>query len=256
MASVDENGIYIAPSVIRGENGMEYRSVGLSGLKASPLCIGTMNFRDAAGEREAEKIVELAREIGLNFIDTADSYGRGDSERIVGRIIAQDRENWVLVTKVGSLGGDEPFERGLSRRWMLRAIDRSLKRLGTDYVDIWYLHMPDDTTPLEESISAMGDVIADGKVTYWGFSNYRGWQVGEIINLSDALGVPRPIICQPHYNALNRTPETDLLPACDHYGIAVAPYSPRCPRGSYWQVRGWKKAAQRHASSRRRSAHV
>jgi aryl-alcohol dehydrogenase-like predicted oxidoreductase len=88
------------------------------------------------------------------------------------------------------------------------------------------MHMPDHTTPLEESISAMGDVIADGKVTYWGFSNYRGWQVGEIISLCDALGVPRPIICQPLYNALNRTPETDLLPACNHYGIAVAPYSP------------------------------
>ena len=163
---------------------------------------------------------------GINFIDTADSYGQGDSERIVGRIIARDRENWILATKVGSVGGKEPFERGLSRRWMLRAIDRSLKRLGTDYVDIWYMHMPDETTPLEESISAMGDVIADGKVTYWGFSNYRGWQVGEIISLCDSLGVPRPIICQPHYNALNRTPETDLLPACDHYGIAVAPYSP------------------------------
>jgi aryl-alcohol dehydrogenase-like predicted oxidoreductase len=205
---------------------MEYRSVGLSGLKVSPLCIGTMIFRDAAGEREAEQIVDLARESGVNFIDTADSYAQGDSERIVGRIISRDRENWVLATKVGSVGGKEPFERGLSRRWMLRAIDRSLKRLGTDYVDIWYMHMPDHTTPLEESISAMGDVIADGKVTYWGFSNYRGWQVGEIISLCDALGVPRPIICQPLYNALNRTPETDLLPACDHYGIAVAPYSP------------------------------
>ena len=205
---------------------MDHRSVGLSGLKVSPLCIGTMIFRDSAGEREAEQIVDLARARGINFIDTADSYGQGDSERIVGRIIARDRENWILATKVGSVGGKEPFERGLSRRWMLRAIDRSLKRLGTDYVDIWYMHMPDETTPLEESISAMGDVIADGKVTYWGFSNYRGWQVGEIISLCDSLGVPRPIICQPHYNALNRTPETDLLPACDHYGIAVAPYSP------------------------------
>jgi aryl-alcohol dehydrogenase (NADP+) len=205
---------------------MEYRNVGLSGLRVSPLCIGTMLYQDAASERVAKRIFELAREIGVNFIDTADSYGRGESERIVGRMIAQDREHWVLATKAGSVGGDQPHQQGLSRRWMLRAIDRSLERLGTDYVDIWYMHMPDEATPLEESIETMGDVIAAGKASYWGFSNYRGWQVGEIISLSDSLGVPRPIICQPLYNALNRMPETDLLPACDHYGLSAVPYSP------------------------------
>ena len=205
---------------------MEYRNIGLSGLRVSPLCVGTMLFQDADSEREAVRIVELARESGVNFIDTADSYGRGESERIVGRAIARDRENWVIATKVGSVGGEEPHERGLSRRWMRRAIDRSLERLGTVYVDIWYLHMPDETTPLEESIATIGEVIGEGKATYWGFSNYRGWQVGEIISLCDSLGVPHPIVCQPLYNALNRMPETDLLPACDHYGISVVPYSP------------------------------
>ena len=198
---------------------MDNRNLGLSGLKVSPLCVGTMLFHDAESEREAERIVELARETGVNFIDTAESYGRGESERIVGRLIARHREKWVLATKAGSVGGDDSYQQGLSRRWMLREIDHSHKRLGTDYVDIWYLHMPDETTPLEESIAA-------GKVTYWGFSNYRGWQVGEIVSLADSLGVPRPIVCQPLYNALNRTPETDMLPACDHYGIAVVPYSP------------------------------
>ena len=205
---------------------MEYRNVGLSGLRVSSLCVGTMLYQDAASEGEATRIVELAREVGVNFIDTADSYGRGESERMVGRFIAKDREKWVLATKVGSVGGDDPHERGLSRRWMLRAIDRSLTRLGTDYVDIWYMHMPDEMTPLEESIATVGEVIADGKATYWGFSNFRGWQVGEIISLSDSLGVPRPIICQPLYNALNRMPETDMLPACDHYGLSAVPYSP------------------------------
>ncbi len=205
---------------------MDYRNVGLSSLTVSPICIGTMLFQDADSEREAEYIIESARELGLNFIDTADSYGKGESECIVGRLIAQDRDRWVLATKVGSIGGKAQHERGLSRRWMLRAIDQSLERLGTDYVDIWYMHMPDETIPLEESISTIGEVIADGKANNWGFSNYRGWQIGEIINISEKLNVPRPIICQPLYNALNRMPETDLLPACDYYKIAVAPYSP------------------------------
>ncbi len=218
---------------------MDNRNLGLSGLKVSPLCVGTMLFHDAESEREAERIVELARETGVNFIDTAESYGRGESERIVGRLIARHREKWVLATKAGSVGGDDSYQQGLSRRWMLREIDHSHKRLGTDYVDIWYLHMPDETTPLEESIAA-------GKVTYWGFSNYRGWQVGEIVSLADSLGVPRPIVCQPLYNALNRTPETDMLPACDHYGIAVVPYSPSpvvCLQANTNQARSRPRAA-------------
>ncbi|MDP6885184.1 MAG: aldo/keto reductase, partial [Rhodospirillales bacterium] len=205
---------------------MEYRNLGQSGLKVSPLCLGTMLFGGLTSDKEAARIVDSLRETGINFIDTADSYMNGESERVVGPLIKRDREEWVLATKAGNKLGPGIHEGSLSRKWLMYAIDCSLERLDTDYVDIYYLHHDDKSTPLDETVVAMGDIVAEGKARYWGFSNYRGWQIAEMVRLCDELGVVRPIIAQPYYNAFKRTPEMEYLPACAHYGIGVAPYSP------------------------------
>ena len=205
---------------------MQYRILGTSGLKVSEICLGAMNFGDSTDERTAAAIVDYAREAGVNFIDSADAYAGGKSEQIVGNLIKKDRAEWVLATKVGQAAGTAKRKKGLSRKWMMEAIDQSLARLQADYVDIYYMHHVDWETPLEESVAAMRDIIASGKALHWGFSNHRGWQIGELVRLSDALGAPRPVICQPHYNMVMRMLETDLFPACDYYGIGVAPFSP------------------------------
>ena len=205
---------------------MEYRNLGRSGLKVSPLCIGTMTFGDRTDLAEAQRIVASAREAGINFIDTADVYTKGESERITGKLIASDRDRWVLATKVANPVSDDPNRRGTSRKWILRAIDESLERLGTDYVDVYYLHRDFEATPLEESIGALADVIRAGKARYFGVSNFRGWRIAEVVRVCRELGAPAPIVCQPYYNAMNRQPEVEVLPACKHYGLGVAPYSP------------------------------
>src|SRR5688500_2561795 len=162
--------------------GMDYRSLGKSSLKVSPLCLGTMMFGDRTDAAEAERIVAAARAAGVNFIDTADVYAKGESERITGRLIAGDRHDWVLATKVANPMGDDPNRRGTGRKWILRALDESLERLGTDYVDIYYLHRDIQDTPLEETVQALADVIRAGKVRYFGVSNFRGWRIAEIVH--------------------------------------------------------------------------
>ncbi len=139
---------------------MDYRNVGKSGLKVSPLCLGTMLFGGLTSDKEAARIVDNLRETGINFIDTADSYMDGESERVVGPLIKRDREEWVLATKAGNRRGPGIHEGGLSRKWLMYAIDCSLERLDTDYVDIYYLHHDDKSTPLDETVAAMGDIIA------------------------------------------------------------------------------------------------
>lgn len=205
---------------------MEYRNLGRSGLKVSPLCLGTMMFGDRTDYAESSRIVASAREAGVNFIDTADAYAKGESEKIVGKLIAGDRDHWVLATKVGNPMGEGPNDRGTGRKRLLAAIDQSLDRLGTDFVDIYYLHKDFEDTPLEETIDAMGDILASGKARYFGVSNFRGWRIAEVVRVCGELGVARPVVCQPYYNAMNRQPETEVLPACHHYGIGVVPYSP------------------------------
>lgn len=205
---------------------MQYRKLGRSGVSVSTLCLGTMMFGDRTSEAESLEIVAAAREAGVNFIDTADAYTIGESERITGRAIAADRDRWILATKVGNAMGEGPNRRGLSRRWLAQAIDASLARLGTDYVDIWYLHREDHDTPLDETIAGVADAIRAGKVRYLGISNHRAWRIAEIVSLCREAGIPAPAACQPYYNAFNRMPEVEILPACGHYGIGVAPYSP------------------------------
>jgi len=205
---------------------VQYTHLGKSGLKVSPLCLGTMMFGGRTDERVSKQIVDSAFEAGINFIDTADVYNAGLSERITGNLIKSTRHDWVLATKVGNAMGEGINRKGLSRKWLMQAADDSLHRLGTDYIDIYYLHLEDLETPLRETIGAIGDLIRAGKIRYFGLSNFRAWRVAEIIRLCDELNVPHPIVSQPYYNALNRMPEIEHLPACEHYGMGVFPYSP------------------------------
>ncbi|HZQ62078.1 MAG TPA: aldo/keto reductase [Casimicrobiaceae bacterium] len=205
---------------------MQYRRLGRSGLEVAPLCLGTMMFGDRTDAATSARIIGAAQDAGINFIDTADKYAEGESERIVGPAIRAKRRTWILATKVGNPMTGRPHDGGSSRRWILQACDDSLARLGTDYIDIYYLHKDDLVTPLEESVRAIGDLIRAGKIRYFGVSNFRGWRIAEVMHLCHALSVPQPVVCQPHYNLLNRTPEVEILAACDHYGIGVAPYSP------------------------------
>ncbi len=205
---------------------MKHRPLGRSGIRVSPLCLGTMNFGGPTDEATARRIIARARDAGVNFIDTADVYTGGASERITGGAIKADRDAWVLATKVANVGAPEPNGGGLSRKWVMRAIDASLARLGTDYVDVYYLHKEDHATPLGETVHAMADLVRQGKIRYFGVSNYRSWRVAEICKLCDQLGIDRPVVSQPYYHALNRQPETEHLPACAHYGLGVVSYSP------------------------------
>ena len=205
---------------------MEYRKLGRSGLKVSPLCLGAMMFGGAADAASSQRIIGKARDAGINFIDTADVYNGGRSEEVVGQSIRAERDRWVVATKVNGIMGSGPNERGSSRKWILEAARRSLVRLGTDYIDIYYLHREDLETPLEESVRAMGDLVRSGQVRYFALSNHRAWRVAEICNICDRLGIDRPVASQPHYNALNRMAEIEHLPAAAHYGLGIVPYSP------------------------------
>ena len=205
---------------------MEYRKLGRSGLQVSPICLGTMMFGDRTDAAESARIVGSARDAGVNFIDTADVYTKGESERITGKCIASDRDRWVLATKVANPMSDDPNRRGTSRKWIMRAVEESLARLGTDYIDLYYLHRDIEATPLEETVGAMADLIRSGKVRYFALSNFRGWRIAETMRVCDSLSAPKPVACQPYYNAMNRVPEVEILPACHYYGIGVVPYSP------------------------------
>jgi aryl-alcohol dehydrogenase-like predicted oxidoreductase len=205
---------------------MEYRNLGSSGLKVSPLCLGTMMFGAATDEATSCRIVARARDQGINFIDTANVYAGGRSEEVVGRAIREHRDWWVLATKIANATGAGPNDRGLSRVHALRAVEASLRRLDTPVIDILYLHKEDHATPLAETVHAMAELIRAGKIRHFGVSNYRAWRVAEICRLCDAAGIDRPVVSQPYYNALNRQPEVEHLPACGYFGLGVVPYSP------------------------------
>lgn len=205
---------------------IEYRNLGRSGLRVSLLCLGTMMFGGPTEEATACRIVDRAREQGINFIDTADGYNAGASEAVVGRAIRSHRDWWVLATKCANPTGDGPNARGLSRRHVLHAAEASLRRLGLEHIDILYLHKEDHRTPLAETVHALADLIRAGKIRYFGVSNYRSWRVAEICRICDELGIDRPAASQPLYNALNREAEVEHLPACGYYGLGAVPYSP------------------------------
>ena len=205
---------------------MEYRNLGRSGLRVSPLCLGTMNFGGPTDAATAGRIIGRARDAGVNFIDTADAYTGGESERITGAAIRAERDRWVLATKVANPVGDGPNGGGTSRKWIMRAAEASLERLGTDFIDVYYLHKEDHGTPLGETVRAMGDLVRSGKIRYFGVSNYRSWRIAAVCALCDELGIDRPVVSQPYYHALNRVPEAEHLPACGYLGLGVVSYSP------------------------------
>ena len=205
---------------------MQYTQLGKSGLKVSPICLGTMMFGGRTNTTVSKQIVDSAIAAGINFIDTADIYNNGASEQITGSLIKSARHDWVLATKVGNAMGSAINNKGLSRKWLMQAADDSLQRLDTDFIDIYYLHKEDLDTPLRETIGALGDLIKLGKIRYFGLSNFRAWRVAEVIRVCDELNVPHPVVSQPYYNALNRMPEVEHLPVCEHYGIGVFSYSP------------------------------
>ncbi len=205
---------------------MHYRNLGNSNLTVSTLCLGAMMFGDQTDQAEAASIVAHAHANGVNFIDTADVYTRGASEEMVGALIKGQRADWVLATKLGNKMSDRPNEGHYARSWMLREVEASLRRLQTDHIDIYYLHRDYDGMSMEECVRALDDMLRAGKIRYWGVSNFRGWRIAEMVRVAAQLGVPPPVVCQPYYNLLNRMPEVEILPACHHYGIGVASYSP------------------------------
>lgn len=205
---------------------MHYRPLGHSPLQVSTLCLGTMMFADQTPLDEARRIVDHAHDHGVNFIDTADVYSKGGSETMLGQLLQGRRDHWVLATKLGNAMSERPNERGYSRAWVLRECEASLQRLQTEHIDLYYLHRDFNGMDLEEPLRAIEALLRDGKIRYWGLSNFRGWRIAEAVALARQLGMPAPAACQPYYNLLNRQPEAEVLPACHRFGLGVVPYSP------------------------------
>jgi len=205
---------------------MDYRYLGRSALQVSPLCLGAMMFGGPTDEPTSRRIVDKARAQGINFIDTADGYNDGKSEEVVGRAIRDHRHHWVLATKFGHRMTTAPNEGGQSRKWIFQDVEASLRKLGTDYIDLLYFHKADIHAPFEEGLRAIQDLMAQGKVRYYGVSNFKGWRIAEICRAADAVGMDRPVASQPLYNMVDRLSEVEQLPAAGHYGLGVVPYSP------------------------------
>lgn len=210
---------------------MKYVNLGRTGLKVSEYCIGADNFGDQTSAGDGVHIMERAFEAGVNFIDTANSYGpadnRGVSEEIVGRFIKSRRSDVVLATKGRGRMGDGPNHEGLSRKYVMQAIDDSLRRLGTDYVDLYQIHAPDPTTPIDETVEAYNDIVRAGKARYIGVSNFAGYQLIEALWKQDRRGLAPFVSVQPRYNLLYREPERELFKVCADQGIGVMAYSPQ-----------------------------
>ncbi len=205
---------------------MEYRRLGNSGLKISEIGLGTNTFGLTADEATSVKIIERALELGVNFIDTAAMYARGKSEEIIGRAIKGKREQVILATKFGHQASLTPRESGGSREYILKSIEQNLKRLGTDYIDLYYLHYADPETPIEETLRAMNDLVHGGKVRYIACSNFAAWQLCEAqltAKIHDLIGF---IAIQMRYNLLDRSIEKEIVPCCQRYGAGIIPWGP------------------------------
>ncbi len=205
---------------------MRYRQLGSAGVNVSELCLGTMMFGGSTAEAESIRIIHRAIDDGVNFIDTANVYAKGESERITGNAVRDRRDRVVLATKVRVAVGEAPNDAGASRYHILREAENSLRRLGLDHIDLYYLHQYDYNTPLEESLRALDDLVRQGKVRYIGCSNYYAYQVGEGLWTSDRRGMERFACVQPLYNIVNRDAEVELLPMCRAHGVGAVPYSP------------------------------
>ena len=204
---------------------MDYRRFGATGVKVSPICLGSA-FRGRPADDVCKATIAQAIDLGINFIDVANIYQEGHSERLVGEVLKGRRDQFVLTTKVGSSMGIGPNDTGLSRAHILREIEHSLRRLQTDHIDIYLVHQLDPTTPHQETLRALDDLVHQGKVRYIGCCNYAAWQVCAALWTSDRAGLTPFIGVQDHYNLLRRSPERDLLPFCRQQGLGVMTYSP------------------------------
>jgi aryl-alcohol dehydrogenase-like predicted oxidoreductase len=214
---------------------MQYLNLGSAGLKVSRICLGTMTYGSSQwrpwvlDEEASRPLIRQALESGINFFDTADMYSLGASEEVLGRALKEfgpDRDKVVIATKVFYPMGDDPNARGLSRKHILSAIDGSLRRLGTDYVDLYQIHRFDAETPIEETLEALHDVVRAGKARYLGASSMPAWQFAKLLYTADANGWTRFITMQNHYNLLYREEEREMIPLCLDQGIGVLPWSP------------------------------
>ncbi|MDP6667617.1 MAG: aldo/keto reductase, partial [Dehalococcoidia bacterium] len=206
---------------------MEYVRLGNTGLKVSEYCIGADNFGGQTSAEDSIRIMSAAFDGGVNFIDTANSYCDGLSEENVGRFIKTRRSEVVLASKGRSQVGPNPNDVGVNKKYVTQAVDDSLRRLGTDYIDLYQIHAPDLTTPIEETVEAYNDVVRAGKARYIGVSNFSGAQLVEALWAQDRNGFTRFTSVQPRYNLLYREPERELFPVCRDQGIGVMVYSPQ-----------------------------
>lgn len=205
---------------------MEYKVLGKSGLLVSELCLGTMTFGKEVNESDSIKMVHKFLDEGGNFIDTADVYVGGESERIVGKAIKERRSEVVLATKVRMRVGPHPNDFGYSRRRIMEGVEQSLKRLNTDYIDLYQLHVWDNITPIEETIRTLDDLVSSGKVRYIGCSNFLAWQMMKALAYSDYHNLVRFISVQPQYSLINREMDREVLPLCKEENVGVIPWAP------------------------------
>jgi aryl-alcohol dehydrogenase (NADP+) len=214
---------------------MNYVNLGATGLKVSRICLGCMTYGAKSWrpwvleEEESRPFIRRALELGVNFFDTADMYSIGVSEEIVGRALKEfgpPRDRLVIATKVFHAMGDDPNQRGLSRKHIMSAIDDSLRRLGTDYVDLYQIHRFDYSTPIEETLIALHDVVKSGKALYLGASSMFAWQFAKMLYKADKLGLSRFVAMQDHYNVVYREEEREMIPLCLEEGVGLIPYSP------------------------------
>lgn len=205
---------------------MDYRRLGTSGLFISVVGLGGNTFGRFCDVKQTATVVHKAIDLGINFFDTADIYSRGVSEEYLGKAVAGHRHDVVIATKTGMRMAEGPNGLGLSRQRIIRALDDSLRRLGTDYVDLYYYHQPDPHTPIDETLRATDDLIRAGKIRYAAYSNYAGWQIAEGNEVAKANGYAMPVLDQSLYNVFQRGIETEVIPALEHYGMSLVPFSP------------------------------
>jgi len=229
---------------------MELRTLGRTGVKVSPLCLGAMMF-GAWGNPdhdESIRIIHRALDAGINFVDTADVYSRGESEEIVRKALAGGRrDNVVLATKVHGTMGDDPNESGNSRRWIVREVENSLRRLGTDWIDLYQIHRPERNTDIDETLGALTDLVRAGKIRYLGSSTFPPSQIVEAQWTAERRGRERFVCEQPPYSILVRGAEAEVLPVCQEYGMGVIPWS---PLAGGWLSGKWRKDADTPESTR------
>ena len=207
---------------------MEYRVLGRTGVKVAPLCLGTDNFANPTPEAEAIEMINRALDAGINLIDTSNSYAKGESEGIIGRALAANgrRQQVIIATKAHYPTGPGPNDRGNSRLHLLKACEDSLRRLQTDYIDLYQLHRPSFDIPIDETLSALTDLVRQGKVRYVGSSTAPAWKVMEALMVSELKDYVRFVSEQPPYNLLDRRIENELVPLCQAYGLGILPWSP------------------------------